>query len=416
MIRREFLTLAGGAAVASAQTSKTVRVGVVGTGNRGTALLGVLLDLPGVEVAALCDVDGAALGKARELVARKHHAPAEEYSRGEDDYRRLIERSDLNAVIIATPWELHTKIAVAAMQAGKYAGVEVPAALTVEECWDLVKTSEKTGVPCMLLENVNYFRNVMLVLNMIRQGVFGEVIHCAGGYQHDVRYIKFDAAGELRWRGRQATERNGNLYPTHPIGPIARWMNINHGDRFAYLTSMSTVSRGMNEYAARKFGPRHPQAVRHYTEGDVNSTLIKTANGYTVTLEYETQTARVYDLGFRVQGTKGLYSGTLDKIFLEGERADGREEWRDLAPYYEKYEHPMWKEAQSTASHYGHGGGDYLVLREFIKAVRERTQTPIDVYDAATWSAIVGLTGESIARGSAPVEFPDFTDGRWKKG
>jgi hypothetical protein len=240
------------------------------------------------------------------------------------------------------------------------------------------------------------------------------VIHCAGGYQHDVRFLKFQPSSDFLWRGEIATELDGNLYPTHPIGPIAWWMDINRGDRFTHLTSMSTVSRGMNVYAARKFGAQHPQATRHYAEGDINSTLIKTAKGYTVALGYETQTARVYDLGFRVQGTQGIYSGTLDKIYIESDRPGAKEEWGDMAPYYEKYEHPMWKEVASVASKYGHGGGDYLVLREFIKAVRAHTQTPIDVYDAATWSAIVGLTAQSVAKGSAPVEFPDFTSGRWK--
>jgi predicted dehydrogenase len=290
----------------------------------------------------------------------------------------------------------------------------VPAALTLDECWELVKTSERTRVPCMLLENVNYFRNVMLVLNMVRQGVFGEVIHCAGGYQHDVRSLKFEPDGELRWRGQEAVNRNGNLYPTHPIGPIASWMNINRGDRFAYLTSMSTVSRGMNHYAARAFGAGHAAAARRYAEGDVNTTLIKTAKGYTVALGYETQAARPYDLGFRVQGTKGIYSGTLDKIFIEGDKPGAAEAWTDLQPYYERYEHPLWKEASGVVAKYGHGGGDYLVLREFVSAVRAKTQTPIDVYDTATWSSIVALSAASIARGSAPVEFPDFTAGRWK--
>lgn len=384
---------------------------MVGVGSRGTTLLRYLLDLPGVEFPALCDINEANLARAQGIVEKARGRRAEGYSSGLEDFRRLAAREDLDAVITATPWEWHTPVAVAAMKAGKYAATEVPAAITLEECWELVNTSERTGMPCMILENVCYYRNVLMILNMIRQGIFGELVHCEGGYQHHIRKLRSD--GEITWRGMHSVRRDANLYPTHPIGPIAWWTNINRGDRFVYLTSMSSKSRGINRQAATRFGPDHRNARRTYALGDVNTTLIKTENGVTVTLIHDTQSPRPYDLGFKVQGTRGIYSGTLEKIFIEGEKG-GREQWQDLEPYYEKYEHPVWRKHGQTASKYGHLGGDYLELVQFVAAVRNRTPTPIDVYDCATWSAITPLTEKSVAARSAPVDFPDFTRGKWR--
>jgi len=370
------------------------------------------MDIPGVEIPAICDINEENLARSIKNVVDKGRKRPEGYSRGPRDFERMCDRSDLDAVLTATPWEWHTPIAVAAMKAGKYAATEVPAAVTLDECWQLVETSEKTGKPCMMLENVCYFRNVMMVLAMIRQNMLGELLHCEAGYQHDVRFVKFDDKGNLRWRGKHSVTRNGNLYPTHPIGPIAWWLDINRGDRFAYLVSMSTKSRGLNYEITRKFGTNHPNAKLQYALGDVNTTLIRTHNGLTVTLYHDTQTPRPYDLIFRVQGTEGIYSATLNKIYLEG-KSPQKDQWEDIAEYDKKYEHPMWKDLGETAKSYGHGGGDYIELHQFIKAVRNRTQTPQDVYDAATWSVISALTEQSVANKSMPVDFPDFTHGKW---
>lgn len=406
--RRSFLaaTVAAGAA---AQDVKPVRIGMVGVGNRGTSLLRDLLSLPGVEVPAICDIKEANLTRALGLVEKARGKRPDGYQNGPEDYRRLVDRKDLDAVITATYWDTHTPISVAVMKAGKYAGVEVPTSQTVEECWQLVETSEKTGMPCMMLENVCYFRNVLLILNMVRQGVFGEIMHCEGAYQHLVRSFLPD--GTLSWRGEYAARLNGNHYPTHPIGPIAMWANINHGDRFTYLTSMSSKSLGLNHQFAGKFGPDHPNAKRRYAQGDVNTSMIASENGVTITLNYDIQSPRPYDLGFKLQGTKGIYSGTLDKIYLEGIEP---ENWQAIEPYYEKYEHPLWKKHGRTAAGYGHSGGDYLTMLKFVEAVRQKTPPPIDVYDSVTWSAIVPLSMASVAAKSAPVDFPDFTRGKWK--
>lgn len=420
--RREFLLQAGAVGVvgatAAAQvpSAKAVRVGIVGVGNRGTSILKVLLNLPGVEIPAVCDVDADHAGRAQGLVEKAGKARPETYTRGPEDFRRLVARDDLDAVMTATPWQFHAPVAVAAMKAGKYAGVEVPLALTVAECWELVETSEKTGMPCMMLENVCYFRNVLAVLNMVQQGVLGEMEHSEVGYQHFIKELQFDANGELSWRAQHALVHDRNAYPTHPIGPAAWWLNINRGDRFAYLTSMSTKSRGPHIYAESKFGPDSKQAKLKFAQGDVNTTLIKTANDATVTLYYNTQSPRPYDLILRAQGTKGIYSGTLEKIYIDGHSPlkSGEPAWEDAAPFYDQYEHPLWRKYGPSAATAGHGGSDYITFLQFINAVRNKTQTPIDVYDSATWSVIVPLSEQSVSSRSTPVDFPDFTRGKWK--
>jgi predicted dehydrogenase len=332
----------------------------------------------------------------------------------------MVAREDLDAIITATPWELHTPVAVAAMKAGKYAATEVPAAITLEQCWELVNTSEQTGVPCMMLENDCFGRGALMALNLVQQGVLGEVVHCEGGYDHDLRE-ELLRNGQLSWRGMHALRRNANLYPTHPIGPIAWWTGINRGDRFTYLTSMSSKSRGLSHYAAKHFGPDNIYAKRQFADGDVNTTLIMTEKGVTVTLNHDTQLPRPYsDSGDtkiplmvqRLQGTEGIFFGSLEKIYVDGRSP--LHKWEDTAPYYEQYEHFLWKALGEAARSSSHGGEDYVELHQFVRAVRNKIDTPVDVYDTATWSAIVALSEQSVATKSAPVDFPDFTRGKWK--
>lgn len=422
--RRTFLqattSLAAGAAlsnskVSSAEPSRTARIGVVGVGSRGTGLLSRMLLLPGVEVPAVCDIVPDRAKRAQEMVEKATGTCPEGYTNGEWDWQRLVEREDLDAVLTATPWQWHTPIMVGAMKAGKYAATEVPAAITLEECWDLVRTSEETGVPCMMLENVCYFQEALTLLRMVREGVFGSLLHAEVGYQHDCRFLMFTDDGKLTWRGEHSAVKNGNLYPTHPIGPVAQWMNINRGDRFTQLSSVSTKSMGLNEYAGKKFGPDHPLAKRAYAMGDVNTCLLQTENGLTVTLYFDMSTPRPYDLILRLQGTKGIHmGGAKGNIYLEG-KSPKAHTYEPFAPYMEQYSHPLWTALQEQArEHGGHGGSDYVMLYDVVKAIKNRTPFPQDVYDAATWSAIFPLSIASVAQGSAPVEFPDFTQGKWK--
>jgi predicted dehydrogenase len=420
--RRDFLKLAGAAGISRslAGAEKPVRIGMVGVGNRGTGLVKILLDVPGVEIHAICDINEEHLEKAQAIVEKSGRKRPEGYSSGPEDYRRLVARDDLDAIMTATPWELHTPVAVAAMKAGKYAATEVPAAISIEQCWELVNTSEQTGIPCMMLENDCFGRGALMALNLVEQGVLGELIHCEGGYDHDLR-AELLRNGQLSWRGMHAFRRNANLYPTHPIGPIAWWCGINRGDRFTHLTSMSSISRGLSHYAAKRYGPDNIYAKRQFADGDVNTSLIMTEKGVTVTLNHDTQLPRPYsDSGDtkiplmvqRLQGTDGIFCGSLEKIYIDGRSPEHK--WEDTGPYYEQYDHFLWKALGEAARSSSHGGEDYVELHQFVRAVRNKIQTPVDVYDATTWSVIISLSEQSVASKSAAIDFPDFTRGKWK--
>ncbi|MCZ7644653.1 MAG: gfo/Idh/MocA family oxidoreductase [Planctomycetota bacterium] len=374
-----------------------------------------LLTIPGVEVRALADSRKENALRAQGIAKEMRGTEPALHVGGRSSFETLCARDDLDAVVCGGPWEIHVPTMVAAMKHGKYGATEVPAATSLDECWDLVKTSERTGMPCMMLENVCYFQNVMTVLRMVREKCFGELIHFEAGYQHDVRFTKISRRSrQLKWRGAHSVHQDGNLYPTHQIGPIAQWADINRGDRFAYLTSMSSKALGINDFARQLLGPRHPLAKKKFALGDINCSLIKSVKGVTVTLYHDTNLPRPYDLIFRAQGVKGLYMGTVDGIYLDGISPE-HHKYEPFAPYMKKYAHPLWaglqKEAQKNG---GHGGGDYITLYEFIRAVRHKTEVPIDVYDAATWSSIMPLSIESVKQGSAPVKFPDFTRGKWR--
>ncbi len=391
---------------------KPVRVGVVGVGNRGTSLTGNLLRLPGVQIPAVCDINPEHLARAQALVETAGQPKPEGYGENEAAYEKLMARDDLDAVIIASYWQWHTPMAVCAMRNGKYAGVEVPAALDVAQCWDLVNTSEQTGVPCMMLENWSFRQDNLAVLNMIRQGMLGQIVHCHCAHSHDcIDHWFFDREGNDRWPAEFLVKYNRDQYPTHSLGPVLSWMDINCGDAFATLASTATAQRGINAYFARQFGPEHPNATKAFAQGDIVTTTIKTHGGKTVIINYDMQLPRPYDNRWLIQGTLGLYNEQRNAVYVTGQSPEYHE-WEPFPPYQEKYNHAWWREGAGVQD--GHGGTDSLELALFVKAVRDRTQTPIDVYDSVAMSCIVGLSGESIAKGSVPVEVPDFTRGQWK--
>lgn len=428
--RRDALKAASAAALLSGSLEAqppsnliVLRIGIVGVGGRGTSLLQNLLRLDGIKVPALCDIDESNLANAQSLVTKAGLPKPEGYARGERDWQRLCDRNDLDLVLCATPWQWHTPVSVAAMKAGKHAATEVPAAQTVEECWELVETSEKTGKQCAILENVCYYRENLMLMNMIRQGVLGEILFAEAGYMHDIRAVKFGVGpnGEP-WRIEPSIHRDGNLYPTHAVGPIAWFMDINRGDRFSHLVSMSSKSRSLAEFATKTFGPDDPRSKRQYKLGDVNTTLIRTENGKTINLIHDTNTPRPKELLVRVQGTKGAFNSQIDKVFVEGRsnRFDGddwksKHEWEETAAYRKQYEHKLWQTRGGTAEKAGgHGGIDYLELYRLVRNLQEGKPPDIDVYDAATWSVIVPLSEASVAGGSKSIDFPDFTRGKWK--
>jgi predicted dehydrogenase len=381
-----------------------------------------------VEVVAICDIDPHAIQIAQKMIADKGRKPAVAYQNGEHDFENLAKRADIDGVVIATPWEWHVPMALEVMKQGKYAGVEVSATVTLKESWDLVNMYEKTGSHCMILENVCFRRDVMATLNMVRQGMFGTLSHVQCGYQHDLREVKFNdgkqaygggvefgAKGfsEAKWRTQHSIDRNGDLYPTHGLGPVAEMLNINRGNQFAYLTSMASPAMGLHQYIEEKGGKDHPNAKVNFNCGDVVQTMIKCHNGETILITHDTNLPRPYSLGFRVQGTKGIWMEDNKSIYLEGVSPKAHR-WEDYKPYQEKYDHPLWKAHAADAENAGHGGIDYFVLRAFIESIKAKVAPPIDVYDAAAWSAISPLSEESIAKGSAPIQIPDFTRGKWK--
>jgi len=420
--RRQFLEL-GAATVAGMQIAqmasaqepaqKPVRVGVVGTGGRGTGLLGIMLGMPGVTVPALCDINADNLARAQDLVVKAGQPKPEGYSANEESFRQLMERDDLDAVVIATPWNWHTPMAVHGMKCGKYVGVEVPCAMSFEDCWQLVNTHEETKVPCMMLENWSFRRDNLAVLRMIRAGVLGEIVHCHCAHSHDcVPHWFFSPDGAMRWGGEFLVKYNRDQYPTHSLGPVLSWMDINCGDSFASLTATATSSRAINAYFARKFGPDHPNARREYKQADIVTSVVRTQKDRTIVINYDMQLPRPYDNRWMIQGTLGIYDEDKSAVYLEG-KSPKDHEWEPFQPYQDQYDHPWWK-AMANANELAHGGTDPLELAKFLEAVRNKTQTPIDVYDSGVMSSVIALSERSIASGSAPVECPDFTRGAWK--
>ena len=424
--RRDFMkrtTLAGlgaaaaGGGVAPAQDLRPLRVGFVGVGDRGSFHLDVCLGMDNVEVPALCDIDNAYLHRARRWVVDAGKPEPELYDRGKTDFLRLCERADLDLVVTATPWEWHAAVLLAAMRNGKHGATEVPAALTVDECWDLVETSEKTGKHCTMLEQANYSDNNLLVLNMAQKGVFGELLHATGGYVHDLRLVKFDPEREP-WRLQHSIDRNGNLYPTHPMGPMAWWLDINRGDRFDYLVSMSSKAVCLNEYAAHYYGDKHPYASLNMQQGDVNTTLLRTLSGKTVTLYFDTNTPHPQTAEMRLQGTKGHYSGNMRSVFIEG-RSPEAHTWESVENYAKEFRHPLLDtfDPSRFKTARGHGGGTttHLMWRRLVNSLMRDQRPDQDVYDAVVWSAISPLTERSVGVKSQSIDFPDFTRGKWQK-
>jgi predicted dehydrogenase len=389
-----------------------VRVAVIGTGNRGTSLLRNLLSMNDVVIPALCDLYPDRLAEASRLCVEAGQPEPQVYSGNESTYRQLLDRESLDAVIIATYWDSHATIAVDAMHKGIYPAVEVPIALTLEECWDLVNTSEQTGTPCMMLENWSFRRDNLAVLNMIRLGMFGEIVHCHCAHSHDcIDHWFFDKDdGHQRWPAKYLLNYNRDQYPTHSLGPVLSWMDINTGDVITEIYSAASASKGINAYFKRRFGEDHPNARQKYKQGDIVTSTLKTRKGKTIIVNYDMQLPRPYDNRWLIQGTLGVYNEQRNAIYIT-ETSPEYHQWETFKPYEEKYLHKWWKDGIDAEG--GHGGVDHLELSHFIDAVRKRTQTPIDVYDSVTMSAVVALSGISIEQ-NRPIEFPDFTRGKWE--
>lgn len=427
--------LSSSAKVFANEKKPKVRIGLIGVGARGINHLGLCLRRQDVDVVAIADPDTAfTMPKVRSLIEKHYGAKRKvaEYTNGPEDYKNLLKRDDIDAVIISTPWEWHTIQAVDAMRAGKTPAVEVCGAADIQECWQLVNTSEATGIPVFGMENVCYRRDVMAVLNMVRQGLFGELTHLQGGYQHDLRPVKFNngkqyygggvefgenALSEAKWRTNHSVHRNGDLYPTHGLGPVGNMINLNRGNRLMSLTSVATKSRGLHKYIVDNSSESHPNAKVEFKLGDIVTTLLKTNNGETIMLSHDTNSPRPYSLNFRVQGTNGLWMDDIDSIYVEKkseyDKWEKSGDFKDSNTYFGKYDHPLWKRYANDASGAGHGGMDWFVINSFVESIKRGAPYAMDVYDLATWYAITPLSEQSISEGGQVQYIPDFTRGKW---
>ncbi|MEN9571332.1 MAG: hypothetical protein RL172_2563 [Bacteroidota bacterium] len=412
-----------------------VRIGMIAVGMRGQTHLEEMLKRADVDVVAMADPDKMMMAEAQALVKKFGKKAPAAYTNGPLDYQNLLKRDDIDAVIVSSPWEWHLPQGVDAMNAGKIVGMEVCGAVKLQDCWDFVNTHEKTNVPIMPLENVCYRRDIMAVHHMVQKGLFGELLHLQGGYQHDLRGVlfndgvtpynsgaEFGAKGfsEAKWRTQHYVDRNGENYPTHSLGPVATMIDLNRGNLLTALSSVATKSRGLNRYIKNhpKGGAQHPNATIAFKQGDVVTTQLQTANGETIVLTLDTSSPRPYNLGFRVQGTNGIWqdhhAGEFDKGMLHFEDKSPQHRWENPEKYMQQYDHPLWKKYEADAANSGHGGMDFFVDNAFIECIKRDAAYPLDVYDLATWYAITPLSEQSIAAGGALQAIPDFTRGAWK--
>ena len=397
----------------------TVRVAFIGVGARGSGHVAQMMTLEGVEIAAICDNHEPSLKRAVDRVVQKGRKEPVAYGKGDTDYKRMLERSDIDMVIIATPWEWHTPMCLDTMNSGKHAFTEVPAALSTEECWQLVEASEKTKKYCMMMENCCYGREELMCLNMCRLGVFGDLLHAEGAYIHDLR-SQMDQVehGTGSWRTWHYAKRNGNLYPTHGLGPIAQYLGINRSDRFDYLASVTSPALGRPLYAKKKYPADHKwNKINVWNCGDMVTTIIKTALGRSLMVQWDETSPRPYSRINLIQGTRGTFAGYPPRLAAEEVTANTHTwvEGDNLKPFQEKYEHPLWKKMGELAkSGGGHGGMDWLMLWRLVYCLRNGEPLDQDVYDAAAWSSIGPLSEKSIAKRSTSMDVPDFTRGQWK--
>ena len=392
---------------------ETVRIGIIGVGGRGTGVLGEFLGVPGVEIKALCDVVPSKTANGARMVEKAGQARPTEYHAGDHDFENLCKRDDLDLVYIATPWIWHVQMALSSLANGHHTATEVPSARTLADCWKLVDASEKARKHCMLFENCCYGETELMVLRMVRAGVLGEITHGAGAYTHDLRSLLFSDEGEGLWRRFEHLDRNGNLYPTHGLGPVANYMDCNRGDRFDYMVSMSSPSVGLQAYRAAHLKPEDPKMKEVYRCGDQSTSLIKTAKGRIITVEHNVSEPHPYDRINLIAGTKGMFRDYPPRIYIDEKSPE--DTFEGLDKYKADWEHPLWSAQGDLARKSGgHGGMDYIMCWRVIQCMREGLPPDFDVYDAAFWSAPGPLSELSVARGSAPVKFPDFTRGNWQ--
>ena len=401
-----------------------VRIGIIGLGDRGSGAVERLSFIEGVEIKALCDKREVAVKESQKYLSGIGRAAAQEFYGNENGWKKLVELPDLDLIYTCTPWILHTPISVYAMENGKHVACEVPIARTIDEAWQLVETSERTKKHCMMLENCCYDFFELLTLNMARQGMFGDIIHGEGAYIHNLMGYNFrkplddrqaDGAYTDMWRLKENASRNGNLYPTHGLGPVCQIMNINRGDKMEYLTSMSTIDFTMGKHANQLAAGDPffaPYANRNY-RGNMNTSLVRTNLGKTIMIQHDVSSVHPYSRLHVITGTSGAASK-----YPEPERIALGEDWlgdEELKAVTEKFTPEIVKRVGETAKEVGgHGGMDFIMDWRLIDCLRNGLPLDQDVYDGALWSSIAPLSEWSVANRSQSIDVPDFTGGSWK--
>jgi len=394
-----------------------VKIGVIGLGNRGSfhaSLSGALYPEKAI-VTAICDIREERVEAALADLREKGQSPAT-YSGSADAWKEMVSRDDIDLVIIATPWNDHVPMALGAMAAGKHVACEVPMALTVEDCWKLVDMAEEQQLNCMMMENVCYGDEELWVLNMVRQGVFGELTYGEAAYIHNLRDSLFSPDGYYNmWRIRHHVESDGNLYPTHGLGPVAQYMDIDRGDRFETLVSMSTREASLSEAAKTVDARNEFYNASNFRHGDMNNSLIKTARGRSILVQHDVVTPRPYSRINALGGTKAYHEGYPSRLAIAGQGHEWLDD-KEYEEYRERFRHPIWARLkEGIEKHGGHGGMDFVMLYRIVDCLNNGWPLDMDVYDAVDWSVVTPLSSISIDLGSVPVKFPDFTRGRWKE-
>ena len=397
-----------------ASSENVVRLGFTGVGSRGQQLMRRCVEMDDVVIPAVCDLQKRHLDTVTELIEESGGDAPATY----EDHAMMLEREELDGVIIASSWSLHIPMAIQAMEAGVRPGLEVGPASSIQECWDLVRTAERTGTDCMLLENACFGRDRMAVLNMVRDGLFGELLHAQCGYLHDIRPeihgerpTRMAERDGMGYRTLHFLHRNADVYPTHGVGPVAKYLDVNRGNRFLSLTATATKSKGLERWAREHRDEDAPTRGLDWAIGDVVTTVIKCSRGESIIIKHDCSSPRPRSYMMTVQGTAGVWEKDSERIYFEGESP--HHEWEPFEDYHTKYEHSLWQTYDEQGVKGGHGGTDYLVMRSFVRSIADGVRFPIDVYDTAAWMAISPLSEDSIATGSSPVTFPDFTNGRW---
>jgi predicted dehydrogenase len=397
-----------------------VKVGLIGIGNRGKTLIQMfdwLIENEKAEIVALCDLDGKNIDYALNHLKDKQSLIPKTYANGENDWENVAKLEEVDLLLIATPWEWHTPMAIFGMENGKHVASEVPIAYTLEDCVKIVQTAEQTSKHCIMIENCCYNREELWIMNMIQEGVFGELTHAECAYNHDLRALLLhETYYKNQWRMKHHTERNGNFYTTHGIGPVSFYMDIGRGDTFKYLTSMSSKEQSLSA-AVKKTNSNFPSVKC----GDVNTSLIKTENGKSIMLQFDVHTGRPYSRINQLVGTKAVHEGYPSRLYIDGEELEfWGHRWlseEDYLTYSKKYEHPMMSKLKKISESFKqvHGGMDFIMIYRLISCLNKGIPLDINVYDSVMWSAITPLSELSVSLDSQPIAFPDFTGGNWKE-